>query len=289
MTNQHLPFCILYKIFIILFSTSFFIACGGGGGSSSGGSGNNMNPTSTPTPTPEVTQTPTPEPTATTATATLSQLQSEIFTPRCSGCHSGGGAPQGLRLDSEANTFNDLVNVASNERPEILRVDPGSPDDSYLIHKVTGASGIVGGQMPLGQTPLTSDQINMMRDWIENGALQTGSAFLLQKVHTQDDIETLYFELEFSSNIDPSSVTENSVLVYLHNDYGKILANRDVVSVQTNNNEMTIRVETDFNRYNTIEFIIDDPSHSLILSTSGHTLTKSKNMQLKGIHHTYDL
>jgi Ca2+-binding RTX toxin-like protein len=91
-----------------------------------------------------------------------------IFTNRCIACHAGGAAPQGLHLD-EGNSHDELVNVASNEVPSLQRVEPGDPDNSYLVQKVEGTAA-VGGRMPLGQAPLTAEQIALMRRWISEGA-----------------------------------------------------------------------------------------------------------------------
>jgi mono/diheme cytochrome c family protein len=96
-----------------------------------------------------------------------SQIQS-IFDARCISCHIGGGAPQQLRLDA-ANSYSLLVNVASHEVPSLLRVEPGNPDDSYLVQKVEGTAA-VGGRMPLNSTPLTEEQIALIRRWISEGA-----------------------------------------------------------------------------------------------------------------------
>ncbi len=91
-----------------------------------------------------------------------------IFSSRCTECHSGSGAPQGLRLDT-ANSYANLVGVASREVPSLQRVEPGNPDDSYLVQKVEGTAA-VGGRMPLGRTPLTAAQIALIRQWISEGA-----------------------------------------------------------------------------------------------------------------------
>lgn len=105
---------------------------------------------------------------------TLQSIQSNIFGPICAqaGCHVGGGAQQGLMLDSVANSFQDLVDVASTEAPSLLRVSPGNPDSSYLVHKIEGRSTIVGAQMPLNQPALSGPQIAAIRSWIQNGAEQ---------------------------------------------------------------------------------------------------------------------
>ena len=98
-----------------------------------------------------------------------SQIQ-PIFSSRCTSCHSGGGAPQGLRLDA-ANSYANLVNVASREVPSLERVEPGNPDDSYLVQKVEGTAA-VGGRMPLGGSPLSAAQIELIREWISEGAAE---------------------------------------------------------------------------------------------------------------------
>lgn len=102
---------------------------------------------------------------------TLSSIQENIFDTNCalSGCHAGANPQQGMNL-SAGESFGSMVGVPSQERPSLLRVNPGNPDDSYLVHKIEGRSGIVGERMPLGRSPLSNDQINLIRTWIVNGA-----------------------------------------------------------------------------------------------------------------------
>jgi hypothetical protein len=101
----------------------------------------------------------------------FSEIQSNVFTPTCAtaGCHAGAGAPQGLRLDA-ANSYGLLVNVPSSEVPSIPRVAPGDPDGSYLIQKLEGTAA-VGEQMPLGRQPLAQATIDVIRQWITDGAM----------------------------------------------------------------------------------------------------------------------
>ena len=91
-----------------------------------------------------------------------------MFEPSCNSCHVGATAPLGLRLDA-ANAYAMLVGVASVQEPSLLRVDPGSPDDSYLIRKLEGTAS-TGGQMPLGAAPLPQADIDVIRQWITDGA-----------------------------------------------------------------------------------------------------------------------
>ena len=105
-------------------------------------------------------------------TADLASIQALIFTPRCSGCHSGAFAPQGLDL-SALNAWNNLVGVASMEIPAMSRVDAGFPDISYLIWKLEGPGAwpIVGARMPAAGDFLGPVTIGVIRDWIKAGAL----------------------------------------------------------------------------------------------------------------------
>jgi len=96
------------------------------------------------------------------------EIQDTVFTPICTQCHIGANAPQGLRLDA-ANSYALLVNVASNEVPALLRVNPGNPDQSYIVQKISGTAA-VGGRMPLGQAALPQDRIDLIRQWIAAGA-----------------------------------------------------------------------------------------------------------------------
>lgn len=127
-------------------------ACGGGSG---GASDDDMPPTPPPA----------------SFDPVFSEIQANVFTPTCavSGCHTGAGAPQGLRLD-EANSYGLLVDVASSEVSSILRVAPGDPDNSYLVQKLEGTAE-VGERMPLGRAPLAQATIDIIRQWIADGAV----------------------------------------------------------------------------------------------------------------------
>lgn len=113
---------------------------------------------------------PDPEPSA----PTLSGDVQPILTANCafSGCHAGASPAQGMNL-SDGQTHANTVDVASNELPSMDRIEPGDPDGSYLVNKIQGTQAAVGGgggQMPLGGTPLTTEQINTIRAWVEAGA-----------------------------------------------------------------------------------------------------------------------
>ncbi len=107
-------------------------------------------------------------------TADFASIQEHVFTPICTVCHAGGGAPQGLRLDA-TNSYSLLVGVPSTEVASIPRVQPGDPDHSYLIQKLEGHAA-VGAQMPLGGPPLPAETIAVIRQWITDGAMPPAAA-----------------------------------------------------------------------------------------------------------------
>jgi len=98
-------------------------------------------------------------------------IQVNALTPLCTNCHVGATAPLGLRLDA-ANSYALLVGRASTQQPGLLRVNPGNPNASYLIQKLEGTAA-TGGQMPLGAPALAQADIDIIRQWITNGALRT--------------------------------------------------------------------------------------------------------------------
>lgn len=102
-------------------------------------------------------------------TADLQSIEDNVFTPICVRCHSGASAPEGLQLDS-AHAYADLVGVPSQEQPSVLRVAPGNPSGSYLIQKLEGAPSISGVQMPFGGPYLPQSTIDVIAQWITDGA-----------------------------------------------------------------------------------------------------------------------
>lgn len=99
---------------------------------------------------------------------TFQSIQSQVFTPVCTGCHAGAAAPLGLRLD-EGASYALLVNASSVEVPALRRVQPGNPDASYLIQKLEGTAA-VGSRMPLNAPALPQATIDVIRQWIADGA-----------------------------------------------------------------------------------------------------------------------
>jgi hypothetical protein len=101
--------------------------------------------------------------------STFSGHVQPILDARCAtgGCH--GELAPAAGLDLTAGHARDNLLLPSQQNPDVPRVTPGNPTNSYLITKLTG-NGIAGSQMPLGATALSADEIEVIRTWISSGA-----------------------------------------------------------------------------------------------------------------------
>ena len=109
---------------------------------------------------------------ANAAPVTLTQIQADVFSPACSGCHSGptgNSLPGGMNLSSANDSHAALVNVQSLQVGALNRVTPGDPDNSYLIQKLEGTH-TVGSRMPQGGPFLDQATVDSIRQWITDGA-----------------------------------------------------------------------------------------------------------------------
>lgn len=127
----------------------------------------------------------------------FNDIKTQIFTPLCSGCHSGGTPPGNLNLQS-AQAYAQLLGAGLGqdacERPAMKRVKPLVASDSFLFRKVEGTHTGLGGcnvagcnpfggesgcgqQMPwsapppaASNSPLSAAQLNLIKNWINSGA-----------------------------------------------------------------------------------------------------------------------
>lgn len=148
-------------------------------------------PTNTGTPTPSVTGTapptltasltptpsPSPSPTATISAPTLAQIQSQIFTATCVDdfCHNSIDQAGNLVLTDTTQSYASLVGVppdnSTARNAGLLRVDPGHPENSFILVKLAGPTNPrMGSRMPLGKLPLSAAEQQMIADWITAGA-----------------------------------------------------------------------------------------------------------------------
>jgi Planctomycete cytochrome C len=83
-----------------------------------------------------------------------------LFNETCalSGCHGENQPAAGLRLTSYDNLMFNSLQVVVREQP----------DQSILVLRIEGR---LGARMPLNRPALTQNQINGIRTWIAEGAL----------------------------------------------------------------------------------------------------------------------
>ena len=108
---------------------------------------------------------------ADSAPVSLAREVAPIMTQRCVMCHIAGAAQGGL--DLYTNLWGAIVNVKSTQSALNL-VEPGDPDKSYLYLTLTGdqlSAGGSGAQMPFQAGQLDAAQLELIRTWIAQGAL----------------------------------------------------------------------------------------------------------------------
>lgn len=94
-----------------------------------------------------------------------------IFNNYCVVCHQIQGEA-GLALEPN-RSYNNLVGVQSTQSSTQLLVKAGAPEESYLLAKLNGTQAQAGGsgvRMPYGAAPLSQAQLNLIRQWITDGA-----------------------------------------------------------------------------------------------------------------------
>ncbi len=106
-----------------------------------------------------------------------------IWNQNCSGCHGNSG---GLSL-AAGSSFDNLVDVVSQNYAPALRIAPGDAANSVLYNKITN-SGNYGQQMPPSNA-LSPAEISAIETWItELGSLETIS---IAEARAMDDGETV--------------------------------------------------------------------------------------------------
>ena len=93
----------------------------------------------------------------------------DLFARSCAqaGCHAAPFPQQDMDLSVD-HFYASTVGVPSKEQPEMLRVKPGDPENSYLIRKVKGDPSITGVPMPLIGEKLTAEEISLLEAWVRS-------------------------------------------------------------------------------------------------------------------------
>ncbi len=111
--------------------------------------------------------------TDTPAAVSHDQQIQPLWEASCTGglCHGvDGDAP--LRLTAE-EAWEQLVDRPSMEAPLLDLVEPGRPDQSYLVHKLKGTQIEAGGRglaLPFEVELLTEEEWGRVEAWVLGGA-----------------------------------------------------------------------------------------------------------------------
>lgn len=104
---------------------------------------------------------------------TFAQIQAQVFTPTCAkaGCHTTAAASAANNLVLEAGqAYGQIVNRPAVGNSALDRIEPGSPERSYLIKKLRGDPDITGVRMPPDTGSLTQEQMDGIVAWVLAGA-----------------------------------------------------------------------------------------------------------------------
>ena len=108
-------------------------------------------------------------------TIAFAAIRDTILAPRCAlpTCHDAAARSGNLVLDA-ANAYDALVGVEPNidtaREAGLLLVDPGQPDNSFLLIKLSGPPPDQGSRMPLTGDPLSESETALIAEWIAQGA-----------------------------------------------------------------------------------------------------------------------
>lgn len=94
-----------------------------------------------------------------------------LVVARCLACHTLEEPEAQLVLENGAG-YEAMVGRPSTQVPDLLLVDPGDPEGSYLWRKLSHDVG-VGRGMPrtvVGSVRLPDDELELYRRWIADGA-----------------------------------------------------------------------------------------------------------------------
>ncbi|WP_144394188.1 hypothetical protein [Pleionea sediminis] len=222
----------------------------------------------------------------------LTSIQETIFTPICSQCHFGSRAPRGLRLDSEALAYDNLVNIVAEGNSSFLRVEPENADDSFLMMKILG-DPIAGQRMPLGLSPLTSSEINLIRQWINQGALPSDNAkdfkissFKVLASQNLLQLKIIFNQRIFEKDLFEQDISKHNVRIYNVTSAGErtIVSKYGVKRLSTN--QIEVKIDTSNLRSKSIEIHLSDNTALPLHSTSGQTLLKTQ-LQHQDNHYGY--
>ena len=211
--------------------------------------------------------------------ANLVWIQDNVFSAICSACHAGANPAAGQNLSTMENSVQYLIGVQSSN-PEFVRVKPGEPEQSYLILKITGDPR-AGAQMPLGMSPLPTETIEAIREWIQLGALVPDVASIPTRVNrTQvtavtnaEHEEKLTFTISFNREMDFATFNVSDVLVKAsYSETSKFIEPEQIQLGILSKSSIAVSLNAISQDTQTITLSINNPAISSVTSSNGQLL-----------------
>ena len=258
------------KVMGVLLSLCLLHGCGAGDGTGLDQNGQPLDPNiGIPVPQPPT------DPNA--VQPTLASIQDKVLTPNCTQCHSGSGAPLGLRMDDLATSIANLIDIDSVTNPLIKRVSPNQPDQCFFYLKIIGDPQ-AGNQMTLGQTPLSTEVQAVIRAWIENGAPIDDSQLVIGKNSLSFNRNTLTLAIQFSQPIEQDSLQANDVQLTAQNKGSQWDLNDANKQIQwLAPNRLSIQLSRFDPQIESVDISFNQNHLSSVTSTSGNWLDGDKD------------
>ena len=138
-----------------------------------------------------------------------------IFNNHCLDCHTGSNGSGALKL----NSYDDVMEGGSNNGPVVIPFNA----DSSLLHRVllpmpvTVPNEPICCQMPKNADPLSFNQITIIQNWINEGALGSNS-LSLKPVPGSYNINLKTYPNPFNNSVRisflSSNIIQKEILIY---------------------------------------------------------------------------
>ncbi len=169
-----------------------------------------------------------------------------IFQARCYGCHQPAKAGGGYVM-SRADT---LHQGGESEQAAIV---PGDPDASYLVEQITAEDGVA--TMPQNGEPLSPRQVELIRQWISEGAADDTPADAPQRYDT--DHPPLYTRPPVITSLDYSPDGTLLAIAGFHEVFLYRVTNADPESGEQEKSDLVARLIGISERIESIRFSPD--------------------------------
>lgn len=104
---------------------------------------------------------------------TYTETVEPIVARKCAACHNDASPGSGVSFQ-KGSGYENLVNVASEELPDMMRVTPSDSQQSYLAHKILDTHEEVGGfgmkMPPSGR--LREAEVEAIISWIDGCSVE---------------------------------------------------------------------------------------------------------------------